>query len=152
MAEKKKILYIVEAMGGGVFTYIVDGDGDIVLVLLADIGKLHRRSKAQLFFIHQLHQVGNQLIETDISLHLLDRHLVPLGHDLVGAFTCVLRVNLARSAGALVLDSFKLHFQGFGPLTGEDFFTLVQIILDHLGDGFIIRQVSDDGNVRAGHG
>ena len=23
MAEKKKILYIVEAMGGGVFTYIV---------------------------------------------------------------------------------------------------------------------------------
>ena len=26
MAEKKKILYIVEAMGGGVFTYIVDAD------------------------------------------------------------------------------------------------------------------------------
>lgn len=26
MAEKKKILYIVEAMGGGVFTYIVDTD------------------------------------------------------------------------------------------------------------------------------
>ena len=24
MAEKKKILYIVEAMGGGAFTYIVD--------------------------------------------------------------------------------------------------------------------------------
>ena len=24
MAEKKKILYMVEAMGGGVFTYIVD--------------------------------------------------------------------------------------------------------------------------------
>ena len=24
MATKKKILYIVEAMGGGVFTYIVD--------------------------------------------------------------------------------------------------------------------------------
>ena len=24
MAEKKKILYIVEAMGGGVFNYIVD--------------------------------------------------------------------------------------------------------------------------------
>ena len=24
VAEKKKILYIVEAMGGGVFTYIVD--------------------------------------------------------------------------------------------------------------------------------
>lgn len=24
MVEKKKILYIVEAMGGGVFTYIVD--------------------------------------------------------------------------------------------------------------------------------
>ena len=26
MATKKKILYIVEAMGGGVFTYIVDAD------------------------------------------------------------------------------------------------------------------------------
>ena len=26
MAEKKKILYMVEAMGGGVFTYIVDAD------------------------------------------------------------------------------------------------------------------------------
>ena len=26
MAEKKKILYIVEAMGGGVFTYIVDSE------------------------------------------------------------------------------------------------------------------------------
>ena len=26
MAEKKKILYIVESMGGGVFTYIVDPD------------------------------------------------------------------------------------------------------------------------------
>ena len=25
VAEKKKILYMVEAMGGGVFTYIVDG-------------------------------------------------------------------------------------------------------------------------------
>lgn len=48
-----------------------------------------------------------------------------------------------------MLDSFKLHFQGFGPLTGEDFFTLVQIVLDHLGDGFIVCQVSDDtGHIR----
>ena len=31
MAEKKKILYIVEAMGGGVFTYIVDQVKDIDL-------------------------------------------------------------------------------------------------------------------------
>ena len=50
---------------------------------------------------------------------------------------------------ALVLDSFKLHFQGFGPLTGEDFFTLVELVLDHLRDGFIVRQVSDDtGHIR----
>ena len=48
-----------------------------------------------------------------------------------------------------MLDGFKLHFQGFGPLTGEDFFTLVEIVLDHLCDGFIIRQVSDDtGHIR----
>lgn len=30
MAEKKKILYIVEAMGGGVFTYIVDLANELV--------------------------------------------------------------------------------------------------------------------------
>lgn len=30
MAEKKKILYIVEAMGGGVFTYIVDIANELV--------------------------------------------------------------------------------------------------------------------------
>ena len=39
MAEKKKILYIVEAMGGGVFTYIVDTVGigkqrEVVLFLI----------------------------------------------------------------------------------------------------------------------
>ena len=30
MAEKKKVLYIVEAMGGGVFTYIVDLANELV--------------------------------------------------------------------------------------------------------------------------
>ena len=30
MAEKKKILFIVEAMGGGVFTYIVDLANELV--------------------------------------------------------------------------------------------------------------------------
>lgn len=30
VAEKKKILYIVEAMGGGVFTYIVDLANELV--------------------------------------------------------------------------------------------------------------------------
>ncbi|MDA5540588.1 hypothetical protein PJF60_08515 [Streptococcus thermophilus] len=30
IAEKKKILYIVEAMGGGVFTYIVDLANELV--------------------------------------------------------------------------------------------------------------------------
>ena len=30
-----------------------------------------------------------------VPLHLLDRHLIALGHDLVGAFASVLRVNLA---------------------------------------------------------
>ena len=73
------------------------------------LGKLHRRSEAQLFFVHQLHQVGDQLIQPDIPLHLLYGHLVPLGHDLVGAFACVLRVNLARSAGALDRKSTRLN-------------------------------------------
>ena len=30
MAEKEKILFIVEAMGGGVFTYIVDLSNELV--------------------------------------------------------------------------------------------------------------------------
>ena len=68
------------------------------------------------------------LLYTSIPLHLFDGHLIALGHDLVGAFACVLRVNLARSAGALVLDGLKLHFQSFGPLTGEDFFTPSSIL------------------------
>ena len=49
----------------------------------------------------------------------------------------------------LVLDGLKLHFQGFGPLTGEDFFTLVEIVLDHLRDGFIVRQIANNtGHIR----
>ena len=48
-----------------------------------------------------------------------------------------------------MLDGLKLHFQSFGPLAGEDFFTLVQIVLHHLRDGFIVRQVADDtGHIR----
>lgn len=103
----------------------VDGNGDIVLVLLADIGELHGSRETQLLCVHEGHQVRDKLIEPDIPLYLLDRHLVPFGHYLIGAFARVLRVNLARSAGALVLDGFKLHFQRLCPLTGKDFFTLV---------------------------
>ena len=30
MGEKKKILYIVEAMGGGIFSYIVDLSNELI--------------------------------------------------------------------------------------------------------------------------
>ena len=39
MAEKKKILYIVEAMGGGVFTYIVDLANGFVCTKVEDFVK-----------------------------------------------------------------------------------------------------------------
>ena len=38
MAEKKKILYIVEAMGGGVFTYIVDLANELLHALALGTG------------------------------------------------------------------------------------------------------------------
>ena len=48
MAEKKKILYIVEAMGGGVFTYIVDLANELVIpmicTLLTRCGNRHHRT------------------------------------------------------------------------------------------------------------
>lgn len=37
MAEKKKILYIVEAMGGGVFTYIVDLANELVINMICTL-------------------------------------------------------------------------------------------------------------------
>ena len=44
MAEKKKILYIVEAMGGGVFTYIVDLANELVNKYDMYIAYLYRTS------------------------------------------------------------------------------------------------------------
>ena len=46
MAEKKKILYIVEAMGGGVFTYIVDAKFKQNLVIQG-IKDVHSKFDAQ---------------------------------------------------------------------------------------------------------
>ena len=50
MATKKKILYIVEAMGGGVFTYIVDLANELVdtydmYIAYSDRGNFHKRKK-----------------------------------------------------------------------------------------------------------
>ena len=40
-------------------------------------------------------------------------------------------------------------FKALARSLGEDFFTLVEIVLDHLRDGFIVCQVSDDtGHIR----
>ena len=44
----------------------------------------------------------------------------------------------------MVLDSLQLHFQGLGPFTRQDIFTLVGIVLHHLRDGLFVRQVTDD--------
>ena len=46
-----------------------------------------------------------------------------------------------------MLDGLKLHFQGFGPLTGEDFFTLVEIVLDHLRDVEVMCSEQSAGSI-----
>ena len=58
----------------------------------------------------------------------------------------LLQVKLA----SLVLgDGFQLHLQSLGPLTRQDIFTLVGVILRHLRDGLFIRQAADDaGHIR----
>ena len=51
--------------------------------------------------------------------------------------------------GSLVLDGLQLHFQSLGPLTRQDIFTLVCVVLHHLRDGLLVRQVADDtGHIR----
>ena len=77
-------------------------------------------------------------------------HFVALGYDLIGAPPGVLRVKLARSdlLGSLVLDGLQLHFQGLGPFTRQDIFTLVGIVLHHLRDGLLVCQVTDDTSHR----
>ena len=48
-----------------------------------------------------------------------------------------------------MLDSLQLHFQGLGPLTRQDIFTLVGVVLHHLRDSLLVRQVTDDtGHIR----
>ena len=43
-----------------------------------------------------------------------------------------------------MLDGLQLHFQGLGPFTRQDIFTLVGIVLHHLRDGLFVCQVTDD--------
>ena len=60
---------------------------------------------------------------------------------------------MARSgkvaSGALPLDGLQLHFQRLGPLAGEDALALGRVVLHHLRDGLLVRQIADDtGHVR----
>ena len=79
MAEKKKILYIVEAMGGGVFTYIVDIANELVNSYDMYIAYAVRKQTPQNYkdyFDKRIHliEVKNfvrQLIRRKISPHFL---------------------------------------------------------------------------------
>lgn len=67
MAEKKKILYIVEAMGGGVFTYIVDLANELVNSYDMYIAYAVRKQTPQNYIVEFIDTVadaiGEQLIE-----------------------------------------------------------------------------------------
>lgn len=59
------------------------------------------------------------------------------------------KVSRGSLLGPLVLDGLQLHFQGLGPLTWQDIFTLVGVVLHHLRDGLLVCQVADDtGHIR----
>ena len=79
MAEKKKILYIVEAMGGGVFTYIVDLANELVNSYDMYIAYAVRKQTPQNYkdyFDKRIHLIevktlDGQLIRRKISQHFL---------------------------------------------------------------------------------
>ena len=79
MAEKKKILYIVEAMGGGVFTYIVDLANELVNSYDMYIAYAVRKQTPQNYkdyFDKRIHLIevkilDGQSIQQKISQHFL---------------------------------------------------------------------------------
>ena len=79
MAEKKKILYIVEAMGGGVFTYIVDLANELVNSYDMYIAYAVRKQTPENYkdyFDKRIHLIevktlDGQLIRRKISPHFL---------------------------------------------------------------------------------
>ena len=74
MAEKKKILYVVEAMGGGVFTYIVElanALSDKYEVYIAYATRKQTPQNYKEYFKDSVH-----LIEVRILLDLLNQHKI----------------------------------------------------------------------------
>ena len=73
MAEKKKILYIVEAMGGGVFTYIVDLANELVNsydMYIAYAVRKQTPRKYKDYFDERIHLDGQSTLRKILQLFL----------------------------------------------------------------------------------
>ncbi len=73
MAEKKKILYIVEAMGGGVFTYIVDLANELVNkydMYIAYIGHLFKHFNAARIAAITLPSDDRSFVDSQVALRI----------------------------------------------------------------------------------
>ena len=77
MAEKKKILYIVEAMGGGVFTYIVDLANELVNSYDMYIAYAVRKQTPQNYkdyFDKRIHLIELCHVISNITMEVCFRH------------------------------------------------------------------------------
>ena len=67
MAEKKKILYIVEAMGGGVFTYIVDLANELVNSYDMYIAYAVRKASWFVYILQEVFRLTQSLLDGIIT-------------------------------------------------------------------------------------
>lgn len=75
MAEKKKVLYIVEAMGGGVFTYIVDLANELVNsydMYIAYAVRKQTPENYKEYFDKRIHLMADEITEEQYRAELLD--------------------------------------------------------------------------------
>ena len=114
MAEKKKILYIVEAMGGGVFTYIVDLANELVNSYDMYIAYAVRKQTPQNYkdyFDKRIH-----LIEVKSFVRAINAT-----KDIVAFF------EIRRIASEIKPDIIHLHSSKAGALGRFAFLSLIHI-------------------------
>ena len=79
MAEKKKILYIVEAMGGGVFTYIVDLANELVNSYDMYIAYAVRKQTPENYkdyFDKRIHLIEVKILDGQSTLRKISQHFL----------------------------------------------------------------------------
>ena len=108
------------------------------------VGQLDCRIEGQLFSVHHIQQLRNQLRQTDKPLYLPGAVAGRLTDQLCRSELCA---NLAQSGvGALSLmgQGFHLHAVGKRPLAGENVLSL-QVAVHHGNHGGIVVHFPDNG-------